>query len=106
MRDLFFNHVPLRDSDISIPEGLTTEEQLAYMVTQYNSLITDFNRLCYVVQDIQDTISRLINYTDGRLNDVEYVIDKHTRSVHTRLIVNKEKGTIRSEVKKDEDNIS
>lgn len=85
-----------------MPTGLTSEEQVQWLQNENQQLRKDFNRLCDIVADIQYTLTRMMQYSESRINDLEWSLQRHTNKFHAMLIISPEK----KEGESDENNIS
>lgn len=74
-----------------MPSELTPEEQIQWLENENRMLREDFNRLCDIVADIQYTITRMMQYSETRVNDLEWALQRHTNRFHSMLIIGTEK---------------
>ena len=80
--------------------GLTVEAQLDYMIDEYNDLVDDFNHLCTIVLELQQSFQRLMYYSEYKFETVEHVLMEHCSGFHAALIIDNKKED------KDESDIS
>lgn len=86
---------------ITKPSDATVEEQLDYMVAEYNKLVKDFHHLYSVVADLQEIVRHLMYHCEYRFDDVEHELSRHCSGFYSRLII-----TDKRKDKKDESDIS